>query len=100
MRHYPEGAETGLPEAMFLAGVYLDQGKGMAASDYPAAAVWYRRAADEGHGPAAFNLCHMYNTGRGRVVIENKHSADVESPPPPPPYTPRVCMSIHPEGSR
>ena len=54
--------------------------------------------------------------------IRNKHSIDVASPPPPPPlhvclsgflfrtstrptlnillrmYTPRVCMSIHPEG--
>jgi hypothetical protein len=27
---------------------------------------------------------------RGRGVIENKHSADVDSPPPPP----RICMSI------
>jgi len=32
-----------------------------------------------------------------RGVIENKHSADVESPPP---YTPRVCTSNHPEGTR
>ena len=28
-----------------------------------------------------------------RVVIDHKHSTDVESPPP------RVCMRIHPEGT-
>ena len=37
-------------------------------------------------------LCTSVCTG----VIENKHSTHVESPPPP--YTPRVCMSIHPKG--
>jgi hypothetical protein len=34
----------------------------------------------------------------GRVVIENEHTTDVDSPPPPPP--PRVCISIHPEGMK
>jgi len=30
-------------------------------------------------------------------VIENEHSADVESPPP---YASHVCTSNHPEGTR
>jgi hypothetical protein len=34
---------------------------------------------------------------RGRGVSENKHSADVESPPPRPCW-PHVCMCVHPEG--
>jgi hypothetical protein len=32
--------------------------------------------------------------GQARGVIEIKHSTDVDSPP----HTPRVCMSIHPQG--
>jgi TPR repeat protein len=39
----------------------------VAAPDYPAAAVWYRRAADAGEGDAAHNLCTMYTVGRGRA---------------------------------
>jgi TPR repeat protein len=39
----------------------------MAAPDYLAAADWYRRAAEAGHGAAAFNLCNMYALGRGRA---------------------------------
>jgi len=39
----------------------------LAAPDYPAAADWYRRAADAGYGAAAHNLCTMYLVGRGRA---------------------------------
>ena len=39
----------------------------MAAPDYPAAADWYTRAADAGHGGAARNLAAMYAVGRGRA---------------------------------
>jgi TPR repeat protein len=39
---YTKAAEAGLPKAMFLLGVCLDTGEGVAAPDYPAAAVWYR----------------------------------------------------------
>ena len=39
----------------------------MAAPDYPAAAGWYRKAAAAGDGMAAYNLCNMYNVGRGRA---------------------------------
>jgi len=73
-----KGAEAGLPMAMFNLGVQLDQGGGGAAPDYPAAAGWYRRAADAGDSDAAHNLSGMYTTGRGRV-IEKKLSTDVES---------------------
>jgi TPR repeat protein len=39
----------------------------VAASDYPAAADWYRRAADAGHELAAYNLGNMFSVGRGRA---------------------------------
>ena len=42
-------------------------------------------AARPGHYPGRPPVCL-----RGRGVIENKHSTDIESPPPPPP--PRVCI--------
>jgi len=62
---FTKGAEAGLPDTMYDLAVSLDNGKGMAAADYPAAADWYRRAAEAGHGGAAFNLSHMHTTGRG-----------------------------------
>jgi len=61
-----KGAETGLPKAMFNLGVCLYQGVGVA-PDYPAAAGWYRCAADAGFGVAAGNLSTMYTVGRGTV---------------------------------
>jgi len=60
-----KGAEAGLPKAMYNLGISLDKGEGVPAPDYPAAADWYRRAADAGVGEAAVNLCHMYSVGRG-----------------------------------
>ena len=51
---------------MFNLGCCLDQGEGVAAPDYLAAADWYRRAADGGVGGAALNLATMYAVGRGR----------------------------------
>ena len=50
---------------MFNLGALLDQGKGVAAPDYPAAADWYRHAANAGVGQAANSLFSMYNLGRG-----------------------------------
>jgi len=44
-----------------------NKGEGVAAPDYPAAADWYRRAADAGIGQAAANLSNMYRLGRGRA---------------------------------
>ena len=54
---FTKGAEAGLPTAMFNAGTSLDEGRGVAAPDYPAALDWYRRAASDGNGEAAVNLC-------------------------------------------
>jgi len=64
---YSKGAEAGLPKAMFNLGLCLDKGQGVAAPDYPAAADWYRRAAEADHGGAANNLSNMYTLGRGRA---------------------------------
>jgi len=52
---------------MFTLGTLLDKGEGVAAPDYPAAAAWYRRAADAGHADAANNLRTMHAVGRGRA---------------------------------
>jgi hypothetical protein len=64
---YTKGAEAGLPVAMFTLGVRLAEGRGMAAPGHPAAAGWFRRAADAGSGDAANNLCQIYSFGRGRA---------------------------------
>ena len=63
-----KGAEAGLPRAMFDLGCSLEEGEGVAAPDHPAAADWFRRAADAGDGKAAKNLSHMYTLGREGVV--------------------------------
>jgi len=72
---FTKGAETGLPTAMFGLGTMLDRGVGVAAPDYPAAASWYRRAADAGDGHAAQNLAAMYAVGRGRSWHKNPASS-------------------------
>ena len=61
---FMKGAEAGLPKAKFNVGRCLDIGEGVAI-DYPAAADWYRRAAEGGHGGAAYNLYTMHAVGRG-----------------------------------
>ena len=43
---FTKGAEAGLPDAMLNLGQLLNAGKGAAAPDLPAAAGWYRLAAD------------------------------------------------------
>jgi len=67
LKWFTKAAEAGLPRAMHYLGCEIDKGEGVAAPDYPAAADWYRRAADAGHGGAANNLCNMYFVGRGRA---------------------------------
>jgi hypothetical protein len=70
-----KGAEAGLPKAMFHLGYMLDAGKGVAEPNYPAAAGWYRRAADAGFEDAANNLSVMYTIGRpGRGGHSEKHN--------------------------
>ena len=65
-----KGAEAGLPVAMFSLGHRLESGEGVAAPDYPAAADWYKRAAEGGNGIAAQNLAAMYTVGRGRARLK------------------------------
>jgi TPR repeat protein len=62
---YSKGAEAGLPKAMYALGCCLDEGSGLAAPDYPAAADWYWRAAEAGDENGANNLSNMYTVGRG-----------------------------------
>ena len=58
------------------------------------------------HAPSARDPCRpdpcrsaRHPQGRGRGIIVNKHSSDVESPPPPPSLPPaRACISLHAEG--
>jgi len=64
---FTKGAEAGLPDAMVILGCHLDEGQGVAAPDYPAAAGWFRRAAESGHKTAANNLSNMYFLGRRRA---------------------------------
>jgi len=70
---YTKGAEAGLPPAMYNLGCSLDEGEGVA-PDCPAAAEWYRRAAEVGHGDAANNLCHMYTLGRAVLAAATSSS--------------------------
>jgi len=67
MEWLTKSAEAGLPRAIFTLGNCLDRGEGMAMPDYPAAADWYRRAANAGNAQAMGNLSHMYTVGRGRA---------------------------------
>jgi len=60
---FTKGAEAGLPDAMFNLAQCLDE----AGEDHPAAAGWYKRAADAGDEWAANNLSNMYAVGRGRA---------------------------------
>jgi TPR repeat protein len=62
-----KAAEAGLPKAMYDLGCMLDSGEGVAAPGYPAAADWYRRAADAGDVTSAVNLSNMYQAGRSRA---------------------------------
>jgi len=64
-----KGADARLPTAMFSLGNLLDQGQGVAAPDFQAAAGWYRRAADAGVTGAAHNLSIMYALGNGGTSI-------------------------------
>ena len=75
-----KAAETGLPRAMYTLGCRLDSGEGAAAPDYPAAAGWYKRAADAGAGDAAEDLSNMYQVGRGRAQLKMPASSSMFRP--------------------
>ena len=42
------------------------------------AAAWYRRAADQGHALAQFNLANMYASGQG-VTLDDAEAATARS---------------------
>ena len=53
------------PEVQFNRGLRLATGVGGAEPDYAQAAAWYRKAAEQHHGLAQFNLGIMYARGQG-----------------------------------
>ena len=57
-------AEASDAEAQFGLGLKYATGEG-AGEDYPQAARWYRKAADQSHALAQFNLGLMYAAGHG-----------------------------------
>jgi hypothetical protein len=57
-------AAAGDPDAAFGLGLIYDNGHGVARNPQ-AAAVWYQRAAEQGHIGAAFNLGNLYLIGEG-----------------------------------
>ena len=60
---------------VFNLGCCLDSGEGMAAPDHPAAADWYRRAADAGHGSAA-GACTRPLLSSTSAVSDTKYTLD------------------------
>jgi TPR repeat protein len=56
-------AEQGDPNEYML-GLAYDVGVG-APQDFAEAALWYRKAADQGHAGAQYSLGHLYANGRG-----------------------------------
>ena len=58
-------AEQGNANSQFILGFMYESGHGGVAQDYAAAMSWYRKAAEQGHPGAQYNLCIMYAKGRG-----------------------------------
>jgi TPR repeat protein len=64
-------AEGGDAEAQFGLALRFANGEGDA-QDYPQAAQWYRKAADQNHSLAQFNLGMMYALGQGMTQNEGE----------------------------
>ena len=58
-------AEQGNAEAQFDLGYMFSQGKGGAEQDYQLAAIWFTRAAEQGHERAQYNIALMLEKGWG-----------------------------------
>ena len=68
-------ADTKVLEEWFLRGVKYDRGDGVPI-DYKEAAKWYRKAAEQGHPEAQYNLGVMLGTsGLGRGIEKNEKEA-------------------------
>jgi tetratricopeptide (TPR) repeat protein len=52
------------PELQLMLGVWYDSGLGVP-QDYAEAAVWYRKAAEQGIAAAQHGLAYLYNFGQG-----------------------------------
>jgi len=61
-------------EGQFNRGLRCATGMGGGVLDYAQAADWYRKAAEQDHGLAQFNLAIMYSRGQG-VVRDDAQSA-------------------------
>jgi hypothetical protein len=62
-------AKAGDAEAQFHVGQIFEKGLGTTA-DYPSAASWYRKAAEQEYAPAQINLGYLYERGLGVAVDE------------------------------
>jgi len=68
-----QGRRGRAADCMFNIGALIEQGLGVAAPDYPAAADWYRQAAEAGDGDAAANLRILYRPRLG-LSYSARHS--------------------------
>jgi hypothetical protein len=59
-----DAAQAGDPEAQNNVGEIYERGLG-GAPNYPAAVIWYQKAADQGYSRAQFNLGTLYEQGLG-----------------------------------
>src|SRR5258708_26791723 len=60
-------AQTGDPTAQAYLGYLYAVGRGVP-QDYTQAAIWYRRAAEQGHSGAQYELGLLYDKGQGVPV--------------------------------
>jgi len=58
-------AQTGDPQAQTYVGEIFERGFPGAPADYQAAAIWYKRAAEQGYSRAQTNLGYLYEKGLG-----------------------------------
>ena len=60
-----QGCRAGrLPTRSLASGHLYDKGQGVP-QDYAQAALWYRKAAEQGYAVAQYNLGRLYDDGRG-----------------------------------
>ena len=64
LKVWMDSAEAGDPEAMTTVGEIYERGIG-GAPNYPAAVIWYQKAADKNYSRALFDLGTLYEQGNG-----------------------------------
>lgn len=65
LSYWMPDAQAGDPKAQTYVGEIFERGLGGTPPDHASAALWYRRAAEQGYGPAQINLGQLYELGRG-----------------------------------